>query len=92
MQNPFCNNVEHRCTQKSMLAIWTDLSAVIYCYVLQIVGDYYKSQDAVFGHDQRVEFTSDCICLDVPASGVTTRDNSWRIIPLSHPAVGLLLS
>ena len=59
-----------------------------YCY-LQLVGDYYKSQDAVLGHDQRVEFLSDCICLDVPASGVTTEDQSWKIRPLSHPEVHL---
>ena len=54
---------------------------------VQLICDYYLSQNATFGHDQRVEFKSDSISLDIPASGVTTNDQSWTITPASHPEV-----
>ena len=48
--------------------------------------------NATLGHDQRFEFESDQITLDIPPEGIMTSDKAWRIIALGPPVVGLAVS
>ena len=45
--------------------------------------------NATLGHDQRFEFESNQIRLDIPPAGTTTRDETWRITALGPPVVCL---
>ena len=47
--------------------------------------------NATLGHDQRFEFESDQIRLDIPSAGITTRDEAWRITALGPPVVCLAI-
>ena len=48
--------------------------------------------NATLGHDQRFEFESDQIRLDIPPAGITTRDEAWRITALARPVVCLAIT
>ena len=54
------------------------------------MGEHFEKKDALEGVSQPIEFESDSIHLDIPASGVTTSDQNWTIKPLGHPQVSLL--
>ena len=63
------------------------MMVVLYSNIyLQIIGEYFKRNNAVLGHEQELEFEAESICLDVPDLGVKT-DQSWTIAPLHHPEV-----
>ena len=54
---------------------------------LQIIHKYYRKMNATLGHDQRFEFESDQIRLNIPSTGTTTSDKAWRITALGPPVV-----
>ena len=61
-----------------------------HCVHLQIISEHYKRINAVWEHDQKVEFENDSIKLDIPfpsLEGITTDNKAWRIIAQTPPVV-----
>ena len=47
--------------------------------------EYYTERGAELDHDMLIEFESESINLRIDKEGVITKDQVWKIIPLTYP-------
>ena len=52
---------------------------------MQVISEYYRRKGAEGGPDKLIEFKSEKVTLDIQKDGITTKDNTWKLFPLTYP-------